>query len=217
MLSVPNRGLSLIARKLDHYSRGRILDEYLGRAGLGGAGSIHTFTAHQELRTLLELALACPDNAAVLEIGSYLGASACYLSAGLFGRNGKLYCVDTWTNETMPGGIHDTFGEFKKNLASVFSMIQPLRKHSSELTPRDVPSPLHLAFLDGDHSYQSTLADFHIVSPLMRDDGVIALHDTKSFPGVSKALGEILCEGKWRMAGHVENLSWLNRADWKES
>jgi len=210
-----SRGLLKIAQRVDHYSRSRILHEYLGRAGLQGVDKIPTFTTRKELQTLLELALACPDNASVLEIGSYLGASACYLSAGLFGRNGTLYCVDTWTNETMPGGFKDTFGEFKKNLAPVLSMIHPIRKHSGELMSQDIQTPIHLAFIDGDHSYQTTIADFQVVSPLMADEGFIALHDTRSFSGVSKALGEILCSGKWRMAGHVENLSWLQRADWQ--
>jgi predicted O-methyltransferase YrrM len=211
-----NRGLLKFAQKVDRYSRSRILHEYLGRAGLQDVGKIPTFTTRKELQTLLELALACPENATVLEIGSYVGASACYLSAGLFGRNGKLYCVDTWTNETMPDGIRDTFGEFKKNLAPVFSMIHPIRKHSSELTPQEIQTPIHLAFIDGDHSYQTTISDFYVVSPLMADDGIIALHDTRSFCGVSKVLGEILCAGKWRMAGHVENLTWLQRADWED-
>lgn len=213
MPSIRNRQLRKLARRLDHYSYGRMVREHLRRAGLAEADQIRTFTTRQELCNLMELALACPDNATVLEIGSYLGASACYLAAGLFGRNSTMYCLDTWNNETMPGGLHDTFTQFQQNLAPVWSMIRPLRKRSAELTAADVGAPINLAFLDGDHSYETTHNDFQIVSPLMAPDGVIALHDTKSFPGVAKALGEILCDGKWRLEGHVQNLTWLKRAE----
>jgi predicted O-methyltransferase YrrM len=213
MPSMRNRQLRKLARRLDHYSYGRVVRDYLGRAGLLNADQIQTFTTRHELCNLMELALACPDNASVLEIGSYLGASACYIAAGLFGRNATMYCVDTWNNETMPGGVHDTFTQFKQNLEPVWSMIRPVRKRSADLTAADLKPPFNLAFLDGDHSYDTTHNDFRIVSPMMAPDGVIALHDTKSFPGVARALGEILCEGRWRLDGHVQNLTWLKLAE----
>jgi hypothetical protein len=42
--------------------------------------------------------------ARALEIGSHVGSSALFICAGMAGRGGHLYCVDTWANDTMPDG-----------------------------------------------------------------------------------------------------------------
>ena len=81
------------------------------------AAKIPTSVNLAELRTLYYLARNCPQNATILEIGSYLGASTCFLAAGVSKVNGRIICVDTWMNETMPEGPRDTYAEFMKNTA----------------------------------------------------------------------------------------------------
>jgi hypothetical protein len=93
-------------------------------------------------------------------------------------------------------------------------MITIVRKRSADLVPGDVRLPVHLAFLDADHSYKSTKSDAHAVLPLMAPEGIVAFHDSANFRGVARALGEILGAGEWRLAGHVDNMSWIRRADW---
>jgi predicted O-methyltransferase YrrM len=212
-LSIANRGFRRIAQTLQNSSKRRIVREYLRKCGLSHANGIHTFTTKPELEALLYMALRCPEGARAVEIGSYLGAATCFIAAGLFGRNGLIYCVDTWNNETMPDGTRDTFEEFNKNIAPVSAMIRTVRKPSAELVPQDLETPLHLIFIDGDHNYEAVRSDFNIVVPLLAKDGMIALHDTWYYVGVRRLLGEVLATGQWRLLGHVNNLSWIGRAD----
>jgi hypothetical protein len=71
------------------------------------AKTIKTWTSQRELRELYRLAASCPTGATAVEIGSWLGGSAIYLAAGLKQVHGRLVCVDTWNNETMPEGERD--------------------------------------------------------------------------------------------------------------
>jgi predicted O-methyltransferase YrrM len=175
---------------------------------------VQSYTSEAELAALMRLAALVPPGGVALEIGSYLGASARYLAAGLARKGGRLYCVDTWQNETMPEGTRDTFAEFKRNVGPLERLIVPVRKRSSELTRADVPEPLSLVFIDGDHSYEATRNDFEIIRPMLRPDATVAFHDTNTFEGVSRVVGEALATGEWALYGQVWCLTWLRRPDW---
>lgn len=56
-------------------------------------------------------------NSICVEIGSYLGASSCYIAASKNCQ--KLYCIDTWANEGMSEGLRDTFDEFIDNTKKI--------------------------------------------------------------------------------------------------
>jgi len=185
-------------------------------AGVSQAESITTFTSPAELTTLYELACKCSPGGAALEIGSYLGASACYIAAGLREVGGKLYCVDTWQNETMPDGERDTLAEFKHNTNGVTPLLFLIRKRVDQLTLDDVPQKLDLIFIDGDHSYESVKADFHRVAPWLSDTGVVAFHDHYFWKSVSRFIGEVLATGDWAVEGKRENLIWLKRSRFTE-
>lgn len=173
---------------------------------------IPTWTKKRELETLYTMASALPRGAYALEIGSYLGASTCYLASGLSRIGGHLYCVDTWMNETMLEGERDTFAEFLKNTQSLREHITSIRKRSSELRVEDIRLPLHLVFIDGDHNYTGVKSDFECVAPWVAKDGIIAFHDSNvpHYEGVSRVIGEALLSGQWRVGGVVESLLWLN-------
>jgi len=205
---------SLAFRMGNHAERlliGRLSEE-MAAAGLGNANSIHTYTTKGELRTLYDLASRLPQGSSVVEIGCYLGASTCYLAAGLTHRNGHLTCIDTWQNETMPGGTRDTFLEFRENTAPLASMITCVRKRMADVEAADLPNTCSLAFIDGDHSFDAVSADVSRISHCVPEDGIVAFHDAVWFPGVSRAIGTLLTSGAWTLAGKVENLVWLKRA-----
>ncbi len=193
------------------------LEDATWRRRLGKAypivARINTYTTPSELRALYRLGAACPSSAKALEIGSYLGASTCYLALGLATIGGHLYCVDTWQNETMPEGERDTFAEFCQNIRAVRPQITAVRKRSSDLQPEDLSAPLHLVFIDGDHAYDSVKTDFNQVYPLLDRECVLALHDSTlpSYPGVSRLMGELLASGEWLLRGNVGSLTWLGR------
>jgi predicted O-methyltransferase YrrM len=183
----------------------------LRSAHLEHAQQIFSYTTRSELEALLGLALACPEGAVGLEIGSHLGASTCYLVAGLARRSGHLFCVDTWQNETMPEGETDTFEQFRLNTSNVTESLTIVRKQSSELEESDLRLPLDFVFIDGDHAYEAVRADFNKVRGWMSEAGVIAFHDFLYFEGVSRVVGEALASGQWRFAGQAGNLVWVNR------
>lgn len=195
-----------------------LFQKYLKEADVANADVIFTFTKKKELRALYNLASACPHNAVALEIGSYLGASSCYLAAGLARVNGHLFCVDTWQNETMPEGERDTFVEFQKNTNGVRHLLTTIRKRSDEIAEGEIQLPLNLVFIDGDHSYAAVKNDFDCVQKWLAEDGIIAFHDFScpAFEGVSRVIGEALASGKWMIAGQVDTLVWIKPAIWQK-
>lgn len=201
-----------VARQSSSSANNLWVQAYLKRAGVPRASKIFTYTTKQELHALFMIAFESPHNAVCLEIGSYTGASTCYLAAGLLPQGGRIFCVDTWNNETMPEGVRDTFAEFQNNIRGVAHMVTSLRSTSDEINEKDLALPLQLVFLDGDHSYEATKRDFERVVPWLSDDGVIAFHDCLYYEGVSRVIGEALATGQWAMAGLVGNLFWMKRA-----
>ncbi|MBW4673035.1 MAG: class I SAM-dependent methyltransferase [Desmonostoc geniculatum HA4340-LM1] len=170
-------------------------------------------TAH-ELNMLYILAKELGESAKALEIGSYLGASSCYIAAALAPKGGHLFCVDTWENQTMPEGERDTFSEFKNNTRGVANHMTMLRKNSQELTPSDFREyPLSLVFIDGDHSYQGAKNDYEKATPWIVGGGILAFHDCIAFEGVARTIGEALASGNWKFGGQVDNLLWLRKVE----
>lgn len=186
------------------------IDSQLQRSQLRGS-RIKTHMTRNELCALYELASVCPPGATAMEIGSYHGASTCYLGTGLKQIGGRLICVDTWENETMPEGLQDTYGLFERNTIGLGGVICVRRKRSQELTESDIPAPLDLVFLDGDHSYRSVRFDVNTVAAALKDKGIFAFHDVKWFQGVSRVVGELLSTGEWSFEASVDNLMWLRK------
>jgi hypothetical protein len=174
--------------------------------------TVFSHTTERERLALYQLSSSLPFGANALEIGSHLGSSALFLCAGLKKRSGRLYCVDTWMNETMADGIKDTFPSFSKNTEEYAPLITTIRKNSRELRPFDIPGGLDLVFIDGDHAEDQVRADFKTTAALLKLEGFIAFHDVSSnYPGVSVVIGEALASGAWQLAGLVDNLAWIRR------
>jgi predicted O-methyltransferase YrrM len=174
---------------------------------------IRCYTHPWELSTLYKLAATCPQGARVVEIGSHLGASACYLAAGLRRVSGHLVCVDTWQNDAMPDTQEDTFPAFRANTAGVAGSITPVRKNSRHLGDADLPGSYDLGFIDGDHSYDGVWADFRAVGPTVRPGGILAFHDSLNAVGVGRVIGQALATGEWVLAGQVMSLTWLRKIE----
>jgi predicted O-methyltransferase YrrM len=189
-----------------------VVQRNLRRIGVAGAHQIPTLTSRQELHALYYLARNCSPGSSALEIGSYLGASTCYLAAGMAKVNGQLFCVDTWQNETMPDGMRDTLAEFMENTRGAQPWLKIVRKRSEQLIEADVAIPLDLVFIDGDHSYQAVHTDFQRTSPWLSREGTIAFHDSLYYEGVARTIGEALVTGEWAVVGCVGNLCWIKRA-----
>lgn len=205
------RSLGYRLETLGNNLKKRWLKKHLNACGFKNINKVDTFTTWNELETLFKLAESLPQKSNVVEIGSYLGASTCFLAAGLESKKGKIICIDTWKNETMPNGIRDTYKKFCNNTLPAKVKIIKIRKKSTLINKNELPKKIHLAFIDGDHSYRIVKNDFNKIKDLIAKDGIVAFHDIIAFDGVAKAVGEILKDRKWKAFKLVENLFCIKK------
>ncbi len=171
---------------------------------------VPTHMTTREQVILHRLAREAQGTPRALEIGSYQGASAVFLAAGLRHRGGTLYCVDTWRNDTMDEGPRDTYADFQRHVAGLDNVV-PLRKSSNDLAGDDVELPLGIVHLDGDHSYEGVKRDFTVTEPWLEPNGLMIFHDAVHFQGVARTIGEALATGEWQLDEYVDNLLVLRK------
>jgi len=129
-----------------------------------------------------------------LEIGSYIGASAYFISAGLVRKeNGsQLLCVDTWSNDAMTEGHLDTWEEFCFNTKVCSSSIIPIRGYSTQVVDdvRRHTAHLSMLFIDGNHSYEGVKSDWESYKTLLHPGSVVIFHDYGWAEGVQRVVDE---------------------------
>jgi len=150
---------------------------------------IFTHLTPEEKLNLLNLSKGLQKNSVLVEIGSYLGASSCYISMGAKNKNNKLYCVDTWQNDAMTEGKRETFDVFKENTADFSDTIRPLRGKSDEVAAT-FDQQIDFIFFDGDHSYEGIKTDWDKWSPKLKKGAVVIFHDWGWAEGVIKVINE---------------------------
>jgi hypothetical protein len=162
-----------------------------------------------------------PDPAVFVEVGAWLGKSSAYLASAVrsSGKQIRLVMVDTWVGSELEpahqqfinslGG--DAFATFQSNMerASVWELIEPLRKSSVEAAAGFENESVNFVFLDGGHDYWSVTADIRAWWPKVRSGGWLGGHDYGTWVGVTRAVDDLL--------GPVEVVreatSWLIRKD----
>lgn len=142
-----------------------------------------------ELRWLMAQAAQMKS---VVEIGSLHGRSAFAL---LTACPGPVYCIDPWDDE------HDlSYGSFMGNCGH-FPNLVAIRGRSLEVVTRlpiaeRAGDGFDMVFIDGDHEYESVIADIRAWLPYTRK--LICGHDYQNdgggFPGVAKAVHEMFGE-----------------------
>ncbi len=155
------------------------------------ADKIFTHMTKEEKHKLYELALRSSGKVFV-EIGSYLGASSCYIAEAIQSDPSKrLYCVDTWENDGMAEGARDTFDEFCSNTSSYADTIVPLRGKSLEVAQM-FNFGIDYLFVDADHSYEAVKADMLAWLPKLNPGAMVICHDTGWAEGIQKAVEEVI-------------------------
>jgi predicted O-methyltransferase YrrM len=145
----------------------------------------------------------------ILEIGSYLGASATCFGAAVQNSSAKIYCIDTWNNDAMTEGKKDTFKTFTENTAPFKNNIVPIRGFSTAVIGqvRNMTTGLDLLFIDGDHSYEGAKADWDTYQGLLQRGAVVIFHDIGWAEGVQRVVSE---DARPRVSsfGQLPNLWW---------
>lgn len=129
----------------------------------------------------------------ILEIGSWMGKSACILAGACADHHPGTFvmCIDTFTmsgtdqqqkhHEKLVGGAHGTFYDFisaAKRLG-FYDQTIPIGQFSQKAL-KIIQGPLRLAFIDGAHDYDNVEAEVRLCLPLIAPGGSIALHDVYS-------------------------------------
>ena len=152
---------------------------------------IPTHMTAEERELLYEAARTLAFGGVITEVGSYLGASACFLASGGMDQISRLYCIDTWENDAMSEGKWSTFDAFHQNTSPFKNVIVPLRGKSSEMA-KLLNEPIDLLFIDGDHSYEGVTVDLKAYLPKVKSGGMLLLHDWGWAEGVQRAIHEIV-------------------------
>ncbi|HYC71169.1 MAG TPA: class I SAM-dependent methyltransferase [Opitutaceae bacterium] len=172
---------------------------------------------------LFQLAADAPAGAQVVEIGSWMGASTCFLAAGLKGPGAKIYAVDNFQGLSMCGEDVSWYQRHFRKLGTT-STLEIFRANFAALGLADRAEPvvsdslaaaralaakrgsIDLIFVDGDHSYEGCKADIDAWLPFVRAGGVMAFHDFGSrASGVTRAIFETTKAGKFAEIVGVAN------------
>ena len=146
---------------------------------------IESMICYSDLQFLFLAARDGCGEGAIVEIGSYMGASTAALALGskLLGRE-KVFSIDPhcWGTEKV----------FLENLArvGVTDHVIPLIK-SSEEAAETFDSKIRLLFIDGKHDYESVKKDISLWKDRVIEGGIISMHDYE-LPDVARAIDELI-------------------------
>jgi predicted O-methyltransferase YrrM len=172
---------------------------------LAAALAIDGLSKESEVRLLYRLATEMPDDARVVEIGSWKGRTAVAIRAGL-ASSAELWAVDTWEGDEgiFAFGLdpHAAYEDFKRNTSGLD--IAEIRASSLDAARRFEDRSLDWVFIDADHAYRAVRADIAAWAPKLRDGGLLSGHDygrAGVTDAVRIALGDV----------QVEHSIWMTR------
>jgi len=138
------------------------------------------------------------DGSHVVEVGSWKGRSAAFMSVEIINSNKKIKfdCVDTWKG-SIEHETYDVITEeklydvFLSNIEPVKHIINPIRMTSIEASKLYKDNSLDFVFIDASHEYEDVKADILSWLPKVKIGGILAGHDYNTFEGVNRAVDEI--------------------------
>jgi len=175
-----------------------------------------------QLRRLWDVATAAPDDATIVEIGSFHGRSAIVLALGA-GARAHVWAIDPHAgSDRGPGEIRGSLdsGErdkvtFHANLAAagVADRVEHLRRFS-DMAHGDVEGAIDLLHVDGAHRYAPARNDISDWGARVPPGGRMLIHDSFSSIGVTGAqLRLLVLSRRWCYLGRSGSLSEYRRED----
>lgn len=165
--------------------------------------AVRGFLVPGQERWLFNAAAALPDDAVIVEIGSFLGRSTTAMAMGCRGTRRKIFCIDTFkgnssdfvngeNNVTWEGDEY--LSTFKANLErnDLLAYAVPIQGLSHDVG-RNWKTPIDFLFIDGSHEYEDVISDFELFLPWVKPGGLIALHDVQpDWPGPYGAWQDVI-------------------------
>ena len=131
----------------------------------------------------------------VVELGSWLGASAIAMARVVRRWDGTVCCVDCWS-----GDLNEDGGANPGSPIMILSCARAMVEAGISASVRLIPSttldaatwwtsPIDALYVDADHSHAGCLADLHAWVPHVRPGGLIMGddYDHPRYPGVTSA------------------------------
>ncbi|EGJ30191.1 MULTISPECIES: class I SAM-dependent methyltransferase [Moorena] len=147
-----------------------------------------------------------PEDALIVEVGSYKGRSTAAMAFACVGTNRKIYCIDPWIGQCHDLPEKSVFEVWKENLDNyqLTPYIRYFQGYSSEILKRwgelTGEKTIDFVFIDGSHEYLDVLTDFGLLLPLMKVGGWMAFHDIiETWPGCDYLWHDIV---KFRLTDH---------------
>ena len=109
----------------------------------------------------------------------------------------------------MSEGRQDTLARFHRNTKAFERWLVPVRGRSTDVVA-DIErqaNKVSLLFVDGDHSYEGCLADWHSYKPLLSDNALVIFHDVGWAEGVQRVVAEEVKPQVVREGG-LPNMWW---------
>lgn len=166
-------------------------------------GLISLETGH----ALANLAAEVPEDQVIVELGSYMGKSTCWLAEGSRrGRGAGVIAVDAWNLMGNVDGKHryaslETKQVFDEQLKTMdfWETIYAIQDFTAAVGRAYPRMDVGLLFVDADHSYEAVKADFEAWEPHLVERAVVAFDDygTRKNPGVERFVRELAKRYNW--------------------
>jgi predicted O-methyltransferase YrrM len=117
--------------------------------------------------------MLCLDRQAI-ELGSYRGRSTCCIAAVA----SSVLSIDSHTGDRHTGP-QDTYGDLLANLegCGVAEKVRAVKVRIERADAYVVPGAFDVAYVDCEHTYESTLAGLALAIQAVKPGGVVAWHD----------------------------------------
>ena len=155
-------------------------------------------------------ALHAPNNAVIVEIGSFKGRSTVSFGFGCVGSGKHIYAIDLFEGDGANYGKGDFQEMFQSNVdrCGLTQYITAIKKHSIDASGQ-WEKPIDILFIDGSHEYEDVKADFKAFYPHVKKGGIIAFHDIKGmWDGVIRFWEEVQKAGYLQDIGQVSSLGY---------
>ncbi|MBD2344442.1 class I SAM-dependent methyltransferase [Anabaena subtropica] len=135
-----------------------------------------------------------PEDAVIVEIGSFKGRSTVAMGYACIGTNRKIYAIDTWDGNDSDFTERQFFDIWQHNIKAngLEEYVIPLKGYSYQVLKKwhqlTNNKAIDFIFIDGSHQYLDVLKDFEMSFPLVKESGWMAFHDViETWPGSERA------------------------------
>lgn len=139
-----------------------------------------------------------PNGATFIEIGTYLGKSACYMASKIkeSGKDIDFYCIDPFDIDVSGISVREQGGSwlplFLDNVKrlGLRAYIIPMCVRNLEAVKHFVRNGVDFVFIDAEHDYASVRNDIKTWVPIIKPGGVVAGHDYTTNQDTKRAVDD---------------------------